>query len=210
MRENTPASQLPVNQSQIMGNIQSDVPSMLAISEEYGEVDRKGSIDARTEAIRRANRTIDEQLVRMLQQIESQAMKQVELFGETLERHKNNKKFHAALNGRRKEIEAKRREERQEAAREREKQNEIDRKAKNLARMEKKKNVQANVWKRMTYRSPQPQVRVFKQKVEQTQDNMDLMKYLGFELDAVTETNSEGRLASRGSMRSNSVPPSQV
>lgn len=29
-------------------------------------------------------------------------MKQVEFFGELLERHKNNKKFHAELNGRKK------------------------------------------------------------------------------------------------------------
>ena len=69
-------------------------------------------MDAKTEAAKKANRIIDEQLVRMLQQIESTAMRQVEFFGELLERHKNNKKFHAALNARKKEIEAKRREER--------------------------------------------------------------------------------------------------
>lgn len=45
---------------------------MLAISEEYGEGGRRnGSLDAKTEAAKKANRIIDEQLVRMLQQIES-------------------------------------------------------------------------------------------------------------------------------------------
>ena len=73
--------------------------------------------------------------------------------------------------------------------------------------MEKKKNARANVYKRMTYRSPQPRLRITAKKTEQTQDNMDLMKYLGFELDSITEANSEGRnLASRASARSNSVP----
>ena len=38
---------------------------------------------------------------------------------------------------------------------------------------------------------------------------MDLLKYLGLELDLVAETNSEGkRLESQASMRSHSVPPS--
>ena len=110
MREATAAASL-VNSSQMMVVSQSDVPSMLAISEEYGEGGRRaGSMDAKTEAAKKANRIIDEQLVRMLQQIESTAMRQVEFFGELLERHKNNKKFHAELNGRKKYIEATRRE----------------------------------------------------------------------------------------------------
>ena len=72
--------------------------------------------------------------------------------------------------------------------------------------MKYKETVKANIYKRQTYRSPQPRVRVFKKKSEQTEENMDLMKYLGFELEAVMETNSEGRhLASQASMRSNSV-----
>eukprot|EP00354_Favella_ehrenbergii_P008993 CAMPEP_0170464024 /NCGR_PEP_ID=MMETSP0123-20130129/8908_1 /TAXON_ID=182087 /ORGANISM="Favella ehrenbergii, Strain Fehren 1" /LENGTH=75 /DNA_ID=CAMNT_0010729587 /DNA_START=3086 /DNA_END=3313 /DNA_ORIENTATION=+ len=75
-------------------------------------------------------------------------MKQVELYSGTLERNKDNKKFQAQLNARKKELENVHREERLAAAKEREQNLREERKAKNLARMEKKKHVQANVYKR--------------------------------------------------------------
>ena len=80
--------------------------------------------------------------------------------------------------------------------------------------MKKKENVQADTNKRLMYRSPQPPMRVFKRKVEQTKDEADFMKYLGAEFDmqeelvAVSDAAAKAKMASQGSMRSLSVPPS--
>lgn len=64
--------------------------------------------------------------------------------------------------------------------------------------------------RRKMFRSPQPGVKVFKRKVEQTKDEQDFLKYLGAEFELNEDNLSDGKkLASQGSMRSLSQPPRQ-
>mmetsp|Transcript_15207 Transcript_15207/g.20652 ORF Transcript_15207/g.20652 Transcript_15207/m.20652 type:complete len:115 (+) Transcript_15207:2519-2863(+) len=67
-RDNTiEASLSQINNSQMILASQSDIPSAFALSDIPGLQNQgRGSLEAQTDAMRRANRTIDEYLVRML------------------------------------------------------------------------------------------------------------------------------------------------
>lgn len=84
-------------------------------------------------------------------------------------------------------LEIQRKEVRVAKAKVREEQVIEERKLKNIEKMKKKENVQADNNKRMMYRSPPPPMRVFKKKVEQTNDEQDLLKYLGAEFEFVED-----------------------
>ena len=58
------------------------------------------------------------------------------------------------------QLELKRKEERQQAGREREEKLNEERKLRNIEKMKKKENVKADTNKRLMYRSPQPPMRV--------------------------------------------------
>ena len=96
---------------------------------------------------------------------------------------KDDKEFKKKHTERVRFLEQKRKEERQKAGKEREEKLIEERKLRNIEKMKKKENVQADTNKRLMYRSPQPPMRVFKRKVEQTKDEADFMKYLGAEFD---------------------------
>ena len=107
------------------------------------------------------------------------------------------------------EIETMRKDERLAAAKERELKLIEERKQRNIEKMKKKENVVGDIYKRMTYRSPQPPIRVFKKKIVQTKDEQDFLKYLGADFNMEEDPEDEGKkLASQGSLRSHSVPPS--
>lgn len=92
------------------------------------------------------------------------------------------------LRGRHKEIELKRKDERQAAGKLREQKAIEERNERNLLKMKLKEHVKANIYKRQTYRSPQPPVRTFKRKVEKTDNEQDYLKYLGAEFELNDES----------------------
>ena len=135
------------------------------------------------------------------------ARQKLEQYKDLLECFGTNKKFMAKLNSKLRQLEVARKEERQAAAREREAKVIEERNQRNLERMKQKEHVVANIYKRATYRSPQPARRVFTRKVDQTKDEQDFLKYLGAEFEITEDQISESKkLASQGSMRSMSVP----
>lgn len=122
------------------------------------------------ETIRNRIHGIDKNLVKIMQRIEVKSRHKLEEYKELLEKYGHNKKFMHKLNTRLKDIEQMRKDERLEAAKQREMKLIEERKQRNIEKMKKKENVVGDIYKRMTYRSPQPAVRVFKKKVIQTKD----------------------------------------
>lgn len=105
-----------------------------------------------------------------MERIEIKTRAKIETYLELLDLYKDDRVFMKKVNDRLREIRAQKKNERLFAAKEREQRLEEERKRKNIEKMQKKQNVVADVNRRKMYRSPQPTVKVFKKKVEQTKE----------------------------------------
>ena len=66
-----------------------------------------------------------------------------------------------------------------------------DRMQKNIEKRLKKEMIVADVHKRQMYRSPQPLVRVFREKIKQTEGEQAFLKYLGAEFEITEQMMTE-------------------
>ena len=97
---------------------------------------------------------MDGNLVKMLQRIEIQIRRKIDHYQDLLDCFNEDKKFVKKHTGRLRFLEVKRKEERQAAGKEREQKLIEERKLRNIEKMKKKENVQADTNKRLMYRSP--------------------------------------------------------
>ena len=64
---------------------------------------------------------------------------------------------------------------------------------KNIEKRLKKEMIVADVHKRQMHRSPQPLVRVFREKVKQTEGEQAFLKYLGAEFEITEQMMTENK-----------------
>ena len=181
-----------------------DEQELSVIEDAQNETETLGGTTNQQDVLKSKIKGVDENLVKMLERIEIEMRHKIDEYKEMLDVFKDDKKFEKKHQARLRYLEVKRKDERQQAAREREEKLIEERKLRNIEKMKKKENVQADTNKRLMYRSPQPPMRVFKKKVEQTKDEADFLKYLGAEFDMQEDliSDAKSKLASQSSLRS--------
>ena len=126
-----------------------------------------------------------------MERVEIKVRQAIEKYSQLIELYGHEKKFMHKLQSKHKEIEGRRKDARQLAGKEREQKLIEEKKKRNLEKMKQKEHIKANIYRRQVYRSPQPAIRVFKKKVQRTDNEQNFLKYLGPEFDLTDEAMAE-------------------
>lgn len=105
----------------------------------------------------------------MMERIEIKIREKIQKYADLLELYENDPVFMKKMTDKQREIRQEVKNVRTQAAKEREQKLLEDRMQKNIEKRKKKELIVADYSKRQMYRSPQPLMRVFKKKIEQTE-----------------------------------------